>query len=230
MPPIEIDAEALGLSAEQLAAINSAHEAGVSEKITGLQNKNSELLGKLKKTKEEGGEVGAELESLRQFRQQAEQNQEAAKGNYEEALKLAQTNYAKELEKLQQEKQSLAGNLEKILIDNGLASGLDAVKVKPEFKEAVTALLRGQVALKEGAALVGDKPLAEYLTEWAQTDQGKAFVSASNNSGGGANGGASNPSTKNPWARETRNLTEQAKILQSDPQLAAQLKAAAGRA
>ncbi len=188
MPPIEIDAEALGLSAEQLAAINSAYDNG----ITGLQNKNSELLGKLKKTKEEGSEVGAELESLRQFRQQAEQNQEAAKGNYEEALKLAKTNYAKELEKLQQEKQSLTGNLEKILIDNGLSSALDSVKVKPEFKNAVTAMLRQTVQIKEGAAVVGDASLTDHISSWAQSDEGKAFISATNNSGGNAGGGSVN--------------------------------------
>jgi len=36
-------------------------------------------------------------------------------------------------------------------------------------------------------------------------------------------------SVKNPWAKDTRNLTEQARIMRETPQLAAQLKAAAGQ-
>jgi len=34
---------------------------------------------------------------------------------------------------------------------------------------------------------------------------------------------------KNPWAKETLNLTEQARILKEDPQLAAKLKSEAAR-
>jgi hypothetical protein len=51
------------------------------------------------------------------------------------------------------------------------------------------------------------------------------------NAGGGAasNGssGAAQRSAKNPFRKETWNLTEQMKLLKSDPQLAARLKAAA---
>lgn len=47
--------------------------------------------------------------------------------------------------------------------------------------------------------------------------------------GTGSNpGGDGNQGTKNPWKRETFNLTEQARLLRENPALAAQLKAAAG--
>lgn len=51
-----------------------------------------------------------------------------------------------------------------------------------------------------------------------------------NSFGGGAEGGSplDGAATKNPWKKETWNLTEQSKIYQKDPQLAARLKAAAG--
>ncbi|WDU82280.1 hypothetical protein [Caloramator sp. Dgby_cultured_2] len=47
--------------------------------------------------------------------------------------------------------------------------------------------------------------------------------------GSGSNpAGGTNSTIKNPWAKETFNLTEQAKILKENPALAEQLKAAAG--
>jgi hypothetical protein len=44
----------------------------------------------------------------------------------------------------------------------------------------------------EYAALIGDKPIGDYVKEWTNSDAGKHFVTADNNSGGGANGGGSN--------------------------------------
>lgn len=56
--------------------------------------------------------------------------------------------------------------------------------------DAAKAMLRGQAAIKDGAAVIGDKPLADHVTEWAGTDQGKHFITAPANSGGGGQGGA----------------------------------------
>jgi len=66
--------------------------------------------------------------------------------------------------------------------------------VKPEYMDAVVALLSPLATLKaEGdsrVAVVGDKPLTDYVSEWAKSDKGKHYVSAPDNKGGGANGGA----------------------------------------
>jgi hypothetical protein len=48
----------------------------------------------------------------------------------------------------------------------------------------------------EYSALIGDKPIGDFVKEWTGSDAGKHFVSADNNSGGGANGGGSNGTTK----------------------------------
>ena len=62
--------------------------------------------------------------------------------------------------------------------------------MKAEFLDATKALLRGRVEIIDNKAVVGDKPLADFMTEWSGTD-GKAFVKAVDNSGAGANGGKS---------------------------------------
>jgi hypothetical protein len=59
--------------------------------------------------------------------------------------------------------------------------------------KAVKALLAGQVTIKvdgdKRIANIGDKPLSDFVGEWAKSDEGKHFVSAPNNAGGGAQGG-----------------------------------------
>ena len=69
------------------------------------------------------------------------------------------------------------------------------------------------------------------LAEWVDALVSDAPHLFEANAGGGAagsgSGGAGNRSVKNPFRKESWNLTEQMKIQKSDPQLAARLKAAA---
>jgi hypothetical protein len=71
------------------------------------------------------------------------------------------------------------------------------------------------------------------LAEWIDQQVSEAPHLFESNAGGGAasNGsggvGGGNRSAENPFRKETWNLTEQMRLLKSDPQLAARLKAAA---
>lgn len=68
------------------------------------------------------------------------------------------------------------------------------------------------------------------MREWAQTDEGKAFIEAAGNSGGGAHGGGSGSGkVNNPWSREHWNMTEQARIFREDPERARKMAAAHGK-
>ncbi len=75
----------------------------------------------------------------------------------------------------------------------------------------------------------GMTPLS--LAEWIDLQVSEAPHLFESNAGGGAagngSGGAGNRSVKNPFRKETWNLTEQMKLQKSDPALAARLKAAA---
>src|SRR5262249_9142233 len=75
------------------------------------------------------------------------------------------------------------------------------------------------------------------LDEWVDQQVADAPHLFESNSGGGASGagspygngsgGAGNRSVKNPFRKETWNLTEQMRLQKNEPQLAARLKAAA---
>jgi hypothetical protein len=89
--------------------------------------------------------------------------------------------------------ESEQGYSSKLLIENGLNDALSQAGVKPEFLKAAKAMIGAQVQLKQDGdnrlAVVGEKGLSDFVGEWSKSDEGKHFVSAPQNSGGGAQGG-----------------------------------------
>jgi phage I-like protein len=108
--------------------------------------------------------------------------------------------YKADTEKLSKSLTEKDGALTKYLLDANLTDNLAKARVKPELMDAAKALLKMQATIKaengEYSALIGDKPIGDFVKEWTGSDAGKHFVSADNNSGGGANGGGSNGTTK----------------------------------
>jgi hypothetical protein len=82
------------------------------------------------------------------------------------------------------------------------------------------ALWKGQAAIRADGdnlvAVIGDKPITEFVTEWASTEQGKHFVLAPRNVGGGAPGGASTGVNGKPFAELTSE--ERVNLYRSNPQ------------
>lgn len=101
-------------------------------------------------------------------------------------------NSKKEIEKLTAQLSEKDGALNTYLIEAGLSDALAKAGVKPEFMDASKALLKAQTAIKadngQYQAVIGDKPLADAIKEWASSDAGKHFVAAPANQGGGSNG------------------------------------------
>lgn len=111
----------------------------------------------------------------------------------------------------------------------------------PVYLKAARSMLRDQLEVIEDddgslSILAQDPdlgtrlPAGDFIKNWAETEEGKSFVGARNNGGGGAEGGKPSTDAKvNPWKADSLNLTEQARIEREDPQQAARLKAAAGK-
>lgn len=173
------------------AEVDELINAAVEKATTGLAAKNSELLGEVKKFKEFKGtaeELQAKLSELETAKLEEQ-------GKYKELLEKARIDHSTELDSVRSqlaEKQKLIENL---LIGDGLKSALIEAGVKKEFLPYVESHLRGNVTVQESegqlSAVANDKPLSEYVKEWAASDEGSAFVVAPSNSGGGAPGGTS---------------------------------------
>lgn len=173
-----------------------ALEDAVAAATNGLISKRDELLGEVRKLKAERGEadeVKAELDRLKEEKARKE-------GDFTTLEQRLKDTHAAELAKRDQQLTDQTAKINKLLIDNGLADALDAVNISPALKKAVTAMLREQVTVTELdgnlAAVVDNKPLNDFVKEWAGTDEGSAFVSAPESKGGGAPGGTNNATNK----------------------------------
>jgi alanyl-tRNA synthetase len=116
-------------------------------------------------------------------------------------LSKATGNSKKEIDKLTAQLQEKDGALNTYLIEAGLTDALAKAGVKPEFMDASKALLKAQAVIKaengQYQALIGEKPLADAIKEWAVSETGKHFVAAPANSGGGSQGGGGNGGNQN---------------------------------
>jgi hypothetical protein len=116
---------------------------------------------------------------------------------------------AKLLKQAQDALASESGFTQKLLLDNGLTDALVKVGVANQFLPAVKAMLGTQAkVIVDGdarKAVIGDKELSEFVASWATTDEGKHYIAAPGNGGGGASGGAGNGSGAKVWSRDTFN-------------------------
>lgn len=150
-----------------------------------LAAKNKELLGEVKtlKAKAKGSDIDPEEHAKLQ-----EQVDDLT-------TKLATSE--KEGKRLQKAVDDKDGALRRHLVDEGLTAAAAKAGVAPHYLDAVKALHAGKatIELKDGVyvALLDGKPIAEAVSTWAQSDQGKHFVAAPNNTGGGSQGGGGKP-------------------------------------
>lgn len=157
--------------------------AALEEQTEGLKAKNTELLGKLKKAQAGSTIDPADLEAVEKERDQLKADLATAK---KDAKKIAT-----ELEAATKRATDAEGYTSKLLVDNGLTEALVKAGVtNPVHQKAAKAMLAGQVELTDEngtkVPMLSGKKLADSITEWAGTDEGKFFVTAPDASGGGA--------------------------------------------
>jgi len=172
---------------ETKVALKAAIEKAVNEEVAGLRAKNTELINKLQKAQKDATIDPADYAAL-----QAELDANETK--LAEAVKELKT-IKTENEKIKKAYEAESKVTHDLLVDTGLSTALLGVGVKkPMYLKAAKAMLAGQVVLMadgdKRVAKVGDKELEIFVKEWATTDEGKAFVDAPGNAGGGAHGGA----------------------------------------
>ena len=80
------------------------------------------------------------------------------------------------------------GLIQKHVKDAALSKAIAEVNIGKAFVPAVAAMFKEQITLEGENVLLKERPVAEFMKEWAASEEGKAFVSAPVNSGGGADG------------------------------------------
>jgi hypothetical protein len=160
----------------------------------------------------------------------------------ENRLKTAKTEWDRQFAAVTSERDSLNARLTAIQIDQGITTVATKRGLRPTAIPDITARARTVFRLVDGAPRAyeadgqtvragkdGITPMT--LDEWVDQQVADAPHLFESNAGGGAGGnaagGAGSRSVRNPFRKESWNLTEQMKLQKTDPQLAARLRAAA---
>jgi hypothetical protein len=157
-------------------------------------------------------------------------------------LRTAKTEWDKQFASVTSERDSLNARLTAIQIDQGVITTATKRGLRPTAIPDITARARTVFRLVDGAprayeadgqtVRVGKDGITPMtLDEWVEQQVADAPHLFESNAGGGAasngSGGVGNKSVKNPFRKESWNLTEQMRLTKSDPGLAARLRAAA---
>ena len=189
-----------------------------------------------------------EVRRLGEEKQRLEEAQQLKAGETEKVIetrvKAARGELERQVSALASERDALNSRLVTIQIDQGVVAtatkrGLRATAI-PDITSRARSVFRlvngvptafesdGQTVRvgKDGTSAMNLEELIEtQVSEAPHLFEGNAGSGAAGNGSGGVGGG--NRSGRNPFRKETWNLTEQMKLQKTDPALAARLKAAA---
>lgn len=208
------------------------------QRLEALDRKNAELLEekrKLRKFEQMAAQLpdGVDVQELLDFKRKVEQQQLESKGKYDEALKTYEQQYRERESQLQARVAELeAENRELKVIGPAVAALADTVH---DPDEVIRLRLKPEQIEREsdGSVVVVDGYQRTPISDWARTSLPQYRLKAPKPAGTGAPVGRSSAElpagSKNPFSREHYNLTEQARIYKTDPELYARLKAAAGK-
>ena len=192
---------------------------------------------------------GIDPDAVRQLADDKRKLEEAAQLKAGEVDKVLATRLKTELDKVHApvvaERDALHGRLTAIQIYQAVVTEATKRGLRPTALTDITARARQTFKLVNGVPQAfeadgqtartgkdGSSPMT--LAEWVEalvSDAPHLFEanagSGAVGSGGGVTGSASARATRNPYRKETFNLTEQMKLQKTDPALAARLKAAA---
>jgi hypothetical protein len=165
----------------------------VAEATQGLVAKRDQLLNEVKDLRKNGG--GDNVVKLEKAESQLTEAQDALREANGQVKKLT-TDLGKATEKLT----GANARADKLVVTNEVKTALADAKIAPAYHKAVEAMFVSQAVVKTdgdtNSVMIGDKPIGEVLKTFAASDEGKAFVGAPSNSGGGSQGGGGKTDAK----------------------------------
>lgn len=246
----EIPAEQISLYTERDGAWHLDVDGAVEKaKLDEIRNSHAALAKERDELKQRFDGINPEqVRALLADKDKLEQEKQLKAGEVEKVIEGRIKGIKAELEKqvtaLTGERDALTFRLTAIQIDQGVITVASKRGLRATALTDITARARSVFRLVNGVptAFEADGKTVRYgrdgltpmtLDEWVDSQVADAPHLFESNAGGGAAGNGTGTSTKshglakNPFKRETWNLTEQMRLLKSDPNLAARLKAAA---
>lgn len=214
---------------------SSSDLQALQAELEAMRRKNSELLDEKKKlAKKLPTDLpdGVNVQELLEFKRRVEQAELEQKGQYNEARQKLENQFRERESQLQQRISELEAETKELRVIGPAISALADTVHDPD--EVIRLKLKPEQIEREsdGTVVVVDGYTRTPINDWAKTSLPQYRLKAPKPAGTGApvarsSSGDIPAGTKNPFARESFNLTEQARIYKSDPELYARLKAAA---
>jgi len=200
---------------------NSAEMAALKAEVERLRKSNSEILDDYKKAKEAAKAVPQDVDvnALIAFKQKKEQEELEAKGRYEEATEKLATQY-REAEQLQKQKiEQLLAEKRQLEVEAPAVTALADVVHDPQY--VLSRISKEQLAREaDGTVVVVDGYNRTPVKEWAMSQMPQWVQKNPRPQGGGATTTKVQTefvsNDKNPFAKESFNLTEQARLYRTD--------------
>ena len=82
-----------------------------------------------------------------------------------------------------------------------LEKAMSEANVAQPYRKAVEAMFKDSVIIEGDQVYLNEKPVSEAIKEWASSDEGKHYIAASQNSGGGTNTAKDGNGTQKTMAR-----------------------------
>ena len=200
---------------------NSAEMAALKAEVERLRKSNSEILDDYKKAKEAAKAVPQDVDvnALIAFKQKKEQEELEAKGRYEEATEKLATQY-REAEQRQKEKiEQLLAEKRQLEVEAPAVTALADVVHDPQY--VLSRISKEQLAREsDGTVVVVDGYNRTPVKEWAMSQMPQWVQKNPRPQGGGATTTKVQTefvsNDKNPFAPDSFNLTEQARLYRTD--------------
>jgi FtsZ-binding cell division protein ZapB len=219
--------EQLGAPVEQSAPDSAALQA----ELEAMRRKNQELLNEKKQLQKKLPDVpdGVDVQELLDFKRKVEQQEAERKGQYQDALKTYEAQFRDREASYQQQIDKLQGEVRNLRLDSRVVAKLadqvhDPVDVLRLHSSNLTLNDNGDPIYKDGYQ---ELPLEDWV---GQLQQQKPWLfKAPKPQGTGAPAGSRSTAVvpagmKNPFSPEHFNLTEQGRLLKTNPDLYAKLK------
>ena len=200
---------------------NSAEMAALKAEVERLRKANSEILDDYKKAKEAAKAVPQDVDvnALIAFKQKKEQEELEAKGKYEEATEKLASQYRQAEEQQKQRIQELEKRQRELEVEAPAVTALADVVHDPQY--ALSRINKEQLAREsDGTVVVVDGYNRINVKEWAMSNMPQWAQKNPRPQGGGATTTKVQTefvtTDKNPFAPDSFNLTEQARLYRTD--------------
>tara|TARA_R100000278_G_C5456088_1_gene159174 strand:+ start:460 stop:1140 length:681 start_codon:yes stop_codon:yes gene_type:complete len=211
---------------------NNSEIDALKNSIASLEKKNYELIGKLKSAKTIPD--GVDIQELLDFKAKAEQADLEKQGKYTEARQALEQQFREAAAEKDKRIAELEARVRELEVLSPAATALRDVVHDPDMI-LKTQVLKEQIARDaDGQVVIVDGYERTPIADWAKQKLPAWMQKAPKPVGSGAPSGRSTggdipPGTKNPFAKESFNLTEQSRLYRTDRDMYERLKAAANR-